>query len=254
MTRLSSTPLSDDPAPRPRTAHEAVIVGIREHAPGTRSLFLKLPTQQRFLFKPGQFLSFLLPVAGKELTRPYSIASDPEESTELEICFNLAPNGLGSQYLFERTIGDALRFTGPWGTFVFDQPPQGVECVFLADRTGIAAMRPMIRHALSLGEQFPVQLLYGAPQEEELLYRAELEDLARMSARFRFAPLLSAPTSEWLGLRGTLGEQVQQRYLNADDDRSRHFYICGIGSIVTELRDTLRRAGYERRAVHYEKW
>ncbi len=251
---MSSTSRLDDPAPRSRVPYQAVIVGIREHTSDTRSLFLKLPTEQRLFFKPGQFLSFLLPVEGKELTRPYSIVSDPEENSTLEICFNLVLNGLGSQYLFKRKVGDALRFTGPWGTFVFEQPPHGVESVFLADRTGIAAIRPMIRYALSLGERFPVQLLHGALQEEELLYRSELEGLARVCTHFRFAALLSAPSSEWLGLQGTLVEQVEQRYISGSNDRSRHFYICGIGSIVTELRDMLRRAGYERRAVHYEKW
>ena len=254
MTSLTSSLLSGDSAKRPHVPYEASIGDIVEHASDTRSLFLELPAEQRLTFKPGQFLSFLLPVAGQVLTRPYSIASDPEDGGVLEICFNLVPNGLGSRYLFERKIGDVLRFTGPWGTFVFDQPPNNTECVFLADRTGIAAIRPMIRRALSLRTQFPLQLLYSVPREENLLYRAELDVLVRMSARFRFAPLLSEPSSEWLGLRGTLLAQVEQQYIKADSDRSRHFYICGIGSIVTELRDMLRRAGYERRAVHYEKW
>jgi len=30
--------------------------------------------------------------------------------------------------------------------------------------------------------------------------------------------------------------------------------ICGVGDIVPQLRDLLRRAGYERRTVQYEKW
>jgi ferredoxin-NADP reductase len=42
--------------------------------------------------------------------------------------------------------------------------------------------------------------------------------------------------------------------VDADGDRSRHFFICGIGPLVPALRDLLRRAGYERRAVQYEKW
>ena len=37
-------------------------------------------------------------------------------------------------------------------------------------------------------------------------------------------------------------------------DASRHFFVCGVGEIVPRLRGLLRGAGYERRAVHYEKW
>jgi ferredoxin-NADP reductase len=233
--------------------YEAEIVSIVEHAPDTRSLFLRLPAGQRLTFKPGQFLSLLLPVAGKELTRAYSIASSPEEDQGLEICLNLVPNGLGSQYLFERSVGETLRFTGPWGAFVFEQLSQA-ECVFIADRTGVAAIRPMLHRALLLESQSSVQLLYGTPLEVQLLYRAEWEALARASARFRFLPVVGEPSPEWQGLRGSLLAEVERRYVRADLDRRRHFYICGIGMIVTELRDLLRRAGYERRAVHYEKW
>ncbi len=251
-TPTSSTPM-DTPVARSRAVYEADIVDIVEHAPDTRSLFLQLPGEQRLTFKPGQFLSLQLPVAGQDLTRPYSIASNPEENRVLEICLNLVPNGLGSHYLFERKIGEKLHFTGPWGTFIFDQPPQA-ECVFLADRTGVAAIRPMLRRALSMETPFPVHLLYGVPQEDQLLYRAEWETFARTSTHFNFTPLLSEPSLEWRGLQGTLLTEVEQRYVKADDDRRRQFYICGIGALVTQLRDLLRGAGYERRAVHYEKW
>ncbi len=39
-----------------------------------------------------------------------------------------------------------------------------------------------------------------------------------------------------------------------DSDRSRQFYLCGVGKGVITLRNLLRGAGYERRAVHYEQW
>ena len=44
------------------------------------------------------------------------------------------------------------------------------------------------------------------------------------------------------------------RWIVADADRTRQFYICGVGDGVIQLRDLLRGSGYERRAVHYERW
>src|SRR5262245_23442486 len=244
--------LSAEPS-RPRTTYAATIERIFEHTVDTRSFFLRLPHGQRLVFKPGQFLSLLLPVQGKILTRPYSIASDPEENSLLEICLNLVPNGSGSHYLFERTVGETLRFTGPWGTFVLEQPPQ-VECIFLADGTGIAPIRPMIRRALATRREKPVRLLHSAPTESNLLYRKELETLAWKHEQFTFDSLLSNPPTNWTGLHGSLLEHVRHRYVKVDNDRSRHFYICGVGQQVVELRDLLRQAGYQRRDVHYEKW
>ena len=51
-----------------------------------------------------------------------------------------------------------------------------------------------------------------------------------------------------------LFELAQARWVGGDADRTRHFYICGVGKGVIRLRDLLRGAGYERRAVHYEQW
>jgi ferredoxin-NADP reductase len=51
-----------------------------------------------------------------------------------------------------------------------------------------------------------------------------------------------------------LAAETQRRWVDADSDRSRHFFVCGVGKGVLRLRDLLRGAGYERRAVHYEQW
>src|SRR5262245_8663329 len=228
-----------------RVTYEATIERIFQHNLDTRSFFLRLPSDQQLTWKAGQFISLLLPVAGETLIRPYSIASSPEEGNLLEICLNLVPDGPGSHYLFARTVGETLRFTGPWGTFVFDQLPQA-ECVFIADGTGIAPIRPMIRRALASGQQSPVRLLYSAPRECDLLYREEWEAHARNCHWFVFEPLLSNPSSRGDELCSPLVEYVERRYVSQDDDRSRHFYICGVGQQVTQLRDLLRRAGYQR--------
>jgi ferredoxin-NADP reductase len=226
----------------PRATYEATIERIVDRAPDTRSFFLRLSQRQRFTFKPGQFISCLLPVGEQTMIRPYSLASNPE-APELEICLNRVPGGLGSAYLFGLRPGAILRFTGPWGTFVLDSAPEA-ECVFIADGTGVAPIRPMLYRALRSPSVHPIRLHCAAAGRPYLLYADELEAAACTHARFTFAPLLDA----------LLSEEIERRYVTLDRDRSRHFYICGVGEIVPRLRDLLRRAGYERRAVQYEKW
>jgi ferredoxin-NADP reductase len=236
-----------------RTPSEATIEHIVTHNTDTRSFFLRPMNGQRLVFKPGQFISLLLPVGGEILTRPYSIASSPEDGDLLEICLNLVPGGPGSHYLFARSISEKVNFTGPWGTFVLDQLLEA-ECVFIADGTGIAPIRPMIRRVLARGSQFPLRLLYGATKEGNLLYRNELEAWEREHGGFVFEPVLQNPPPGWTGLRGALLENVERYFVKQDPDRTRQFYICGVGELVLRLRDLLRGAGYQRRAVQYEKW
>jgi CDP-4-dehydro-6-deoxyglucose reductase len=220
---------------------EATLSRVVEHAPDTRSLFLRLPAGERLEFRPGQFISCLLPIGGERLIRPYSLASSPEDD-ELEICLNLVPGGPGSRYLFDLSAGATVRFTGPWGTFVLDAAPDA-ETVFVAEGTGIAPIRPMLHRALARGPRRPLHVLHGADGQPSL-FRAELEHLARMHERLRFASV-TAPE---------LRDEVVRRWVGADGDRSRRFFVCGVGAIVRTLRDLLRGAGYERRAVQYEQW
>ena len=214
---------------------------VVDHGADTRSLFLRLPVDLDF--RPGQFISCQLPVGDKTLIRPYSIASSPEESRRLEILLNLVPGGPGSHYLFGLPLGATVRLTGPWGSFVLERAPEA-ETVFLADGTGIAPIRPMLRRALATATGHPVRLVAAAASPQRVLYRAELEALAQAHPPFRWEYVPS----------GALADEVSRRYVERDADRSRRFFICGVGTIVPTLRDLLRRAGYERRAVQYEKW
>ena len=214
-------------------AREALLEAITEHDANTRSLFLRLAAP--LAFRPGQFISCLLPIGGETLIRPYSIASRPEESSRLELLFNRVPGGRGSRYLFGLRPGDPIHFTGPWGVFTLDRAPDG-EAVFIAEDTAIAPVRPMLHRAAATARH-PLTLLHATDQP---LYHAEL-------AALRGVTVAVVP-------RAALLAEVERRWVRADSDRRRHFYLCGIGAVVLALRDCLRGAGYARRAVQYEKW
>ncbi|MGH7896188.1 MAG: ferredoxin--NADP reductase [Candidatus Binatia bacterium] len=211
----------------------ARVAAIVDHAPDTRSLLLTLA--EPLTFRPGQFLSCLLPVGAERIIRPYSIASDPEQPRELEVLLDRVPGGPGSSHLFGLRPGDALCFTGPWGTFTLDEAPPA-ETIFIAEGSGIAPVRPMIRRAVRTARH-PLRLLYGTRLG---IYREELEALPGVHVDV-------VPPER-------LPNEVLRRCVDADVNRSRHFFICGVGAIVHTLRDRLRGAGYARRAVQYEKW
>jgi ferredoxin-NADP reductase len=211
----------------------AILESVADHGADTRSLVLRIPGG--LAFRPGQFVSCLLPIDGERIIRPYSIASDPEERERVELLLNLVPGGRGSRYLFDLAAGATLQLTGPWGTFVLDRAPDA-EAVFVAIETGIAPIRPMVHRAVATATH-PVTLLHATAHP---LYRDELAALHALRVHYVDAALVE--------------EAVRRRYLEADGDRSRRFFICGVGEVVPRLRDALRRGGYARRAVQYEKW
>src|SRR5260370_30292062 len=146
---------------RQRPSYAARIERIFDHAPDTRSLFLKMVSGTPPAFIPGMFISISIPLPGETRVRPYTITSSPEDGEPFEICFNRVPGGAGVAYLFERGVGDVLNFTGPFGSFTLDRPPNAAT-VFIAERTAIAPTRPMIRRMLARNPIHPVHLLHAA--------------------------------------------------------------------------------------------
>ncbi len=237
--------------PAGRTGYRARIERIFDHTDDVRSLFIRTRATPLPRFIPGMFISIAIPLTDGERVRPYTVASSPEEPAPFEIVFNRVPDGVGTAWLFARAVGDELSFTGPYGAFTLAAAPDA-PLVFIAESTAIAPIRPMMRRALATSSTRRVELLYAADRPEHLLYLRELEALAAAHPRLHVSTLVVGGGSGPLYAR--LGDEIRRRWIAADTDRSRHFYICGVGPGVIELRDQLRGAGYERRSVHYEKW
>jgi len=236
-----------------RTTLNARVERIFDHTSDTRSIFLSLTSGKHLRFIPGQFISITIPLGDETRSRPYSIASDPEDRGPFEICFNRVAGGRGVAWLFDRRVGDTLDFSGPFGAFTIDRTPEA-ELGFIAEGTAIAPIRPMLKRALASssreGAPPKIHLIYAAPDREHLLYAAELEELARTASNFSYETVIAPPEK----IYDRLFELAQARWVIGDADRTRQFYICGVGKGVIRLRDLVRGAGYERRAVHYEQW
>ncbi|MFZ2064089.1 MAG: FAD-dependent oxidoreductase [Candidatus Binatus sp.] len=242
------TPDSPVPAAK-RSTLNARVEKIFDHASDTRSLFLSLTSGMHLRFVPGQFISITIPLGDETRSRPYSIASDPEDRGPFEICFNRVEGGRGVNWLFERRVGDLIDFSGPFGTFTIDLAPEA-ELGFIAEGTAIAPVRPMLKRALASSSAAKIHLIYAAPDREHILYAAELDEIANSAPNFSFETVI-APADK---IYDRVFEMAQARWIDAGADRTRHFYICGVGKGVIRLRDLLRGAGYERRSVHYEQW
>src|SRR5580704_6334740 len=225
-----------------RTTLNARVEKIFDHAADTRSLFLSLTSGKHLRFVPGQFISITIPLGDETRSRPYSIASDPEDRGPFEICFNRVDGGRGVNWLFKRRVGDTIDFSGPFGTFTIDRAPEA-ELGFIAEGTAIAPIRPMLKRALTSSSTRKIHLIYAAPDRGHILYAAELDEIGQTVPNFSYELAIS-PAEK---IYDRLFELAEARWVAGDADRTRHLYVCGIGKGVIRLRDLLRGAGYERR-------
>lgn len=227
---------------------KARLVDWREIAPLTRNFVFDVPDSDRLAFVPGQFLSFTAEINEKEITRAYSVASSPN-GNRFEICLNRVEDGLFSPHLFDLKRGDLLEFRGPYGAFHFRNPVGN--SILVATGTGIAPFRSMLQAQLPIDDAHEFTLIFGVRHEHGLLYRSELDELARRYSNLRFIPTLTRPDGDWTGRTG----RVQGHLIEVlGDGRDVDVYICGLNEMVDETRGLLKSLGFERKRIIFEKY
>jgi NAD(P)H-flavin reductase len=227
---------------------KAMLLETRELAPDVRHFYFEAPDVAELHFKPGQFVSFTETILGKEIIRPYSIAS-LAAGNRFELCLNRVEEGLFSPHLFAMKPGDTVEMSKPLGFFVVRNP--GKPAVFIATGTGIAPFRPMAPGYLSHPEAKDLTLIFGVRYENSVYYREEFEALAAANPSFTFWPTLSRPGPSWQGRTG----HVQLHVLEAiGDRRDLDIYICGMKAMVDEVRAILKGLGFDRKQIIFEKY
>lgn len=209
------------------------------------------PGEAPFDFAPGQWVSLELPLPEGRLPRPYSVASLPGELPLFDVIVTHVAGSAAAEYLWALEPGQALEFTGPFGTFVLPER-LAAPVIAMATGTGVAPLRPMIHALLARAEGPPaITLLFGARTEEDLLYRAEFEALAEDDPRFVYGPVLSRAPESWPGARGYVQSALVT--LMADQPGS-HVFACGLRRMVDDVRQFLAARHVPRAQVHFERY
>ncbi len=217
-------------------------------APGVRHFVFEAPELDRLDFVAGQFVSLTDSIAGRAITRAYSIASAPGESNRFELCLNRVDGGAFTPHLFELSPGDVVDMPPPLGTFTLRQPLR--DSLLVATGTGIAPFRSMLRAEVRTGSP-AFTLLFGVRHESHLLYRQEFEEMALDFPQFRFWPTLTQPGAAWAGRAG----RVQAHLAEAvEDRRDIDIYLCGLRPMVDDVRQILKSMGFDRKQIRYEKY
>ena len=231
---------------------KARFISSRELAPETRHFDFEVIGPEPLRFDPGQFISIVHLVNGREITRAYSIASPRSRENRFSLCLNRVAAGLVSPFLFALAPGDEIEVGDPLGYFTLRHP--GRHVVFIATGTGIAPFRSMLLEYLPKYES-KITLLFGARFEEGLLYRAELEDLASEHSHFNLLPTITRPTESWKARTGRVQLHIEEALAMASPDPATiDVYICGLKEMVEEVRTLLKGRGLDRKQIISEKY
>ena len=205
---------------------------IERVAPDVVVISLQLPAAERFQYRAGQYIEFMLP-GGKR--RSYSMANGPGQEGPLTLHIRHLPGGLFTEQVFgtmkER---DILRFEGPLGTF-FLREDSDKPIVLLASGTGFAPIKAIVEHMIHLQSTRPMLLYWGGRRPQDLYMDALCRQWQASLPHFRYVPVVSdaQPADAWQGRDGFVHRAVidDLPYLSAYQ-----VYACGAPVMIDSAR------------------
>jgi ferredoxin-NADP reductase len=218
-------------------------------------------------FEPGQWVNLLIPVsppapsndAGATgpvpwLRRAYSIASPPREDGTFELAVTRVQGGPGSNFLHALEIGAEIEVEGPQGFFT-RTPEFAAPTLFVATGTGLTPLRSMLLAAIEAGARTRTHVLLGVRHEADLLFREELEALARAHDWLTVTFTLSRPSEAWTGARGYVQNHVRAALAELARHGEPHVFACGLQRMVGAVRELVRKElEFPRQRMHAERF
>ena len=203
-----------------------------------------------FMFEPGQFLTVAVSADGKQVKRSYSIASSPCCHGWCEITVKRESGGIVSGHLHEHVNeGDQLDVSGPYGHFTF----RGIEApsvVFVAGGVGITPLMSSVRYLTDQSWNGRIDLIYACTRLDAIIFREELDHLARRHPNLHVMIVLSdEPSTSWSGSRGYVTAEL---LAGVPDIRSRRIHLCGPPVMMEAVKKALGNLGVSEDLIKTE--
>jgi NAD(P)H-flavin reductase len=193
-----------------------------------------------FTFRPGQFVELSVLGVGEG---PFSLPSSPTRRGFFQLGIRRA--GVLTDFLFDRTVeGDSVGIRGPLGNGFPIELLKGHDVLLVAGGLGMVPLRGMLHYLIDLRDHFGrVILLYGTRSPEQVLFREELESLAR---RGDAEIMLSVDTTQgkpWGGKVGVVTQLIDDVKL---DVAGTYAIACGPPVFYKFMLDKLVRLGFAK--------
>jgi ferredoxin-NADP reductase len=231
----------------------AEVRGILVETYRVKSLLLE--PAQPLGYQAGQHVDVRLTADdGYQAQRSYSISSAPEDKL-LSLTVERVPDGEVSPYLIdELRVGDKLQLRGPvGGHFVWTSAMSDPLCL-IAGGAGVTPLMAMLRHRAKAPRRIPTLLLYSARSLRDVIYRDELDAMARRDGGLRIIYALTREQPEnWQGHWGRISKALLAATCFPASQHPR-IYVCGPSSLVESVSGLLVELGFDAFRIRTERF
>ena len=191
---------------------------------------------------------------GYQAQRSYSIASAPEDR-HVSITVERLEDGEVSPYLAgEVRPNDDIELRGPIGGYFVWKADDRRPLLLIAGGSGVVPLMAMLRHRSATRAATPARLLYSSRAYEEVIFRAELDQLAAADAGLAVSHTLTrSQPSGWAGYARRIDRAMisDVAWPKADSPIA---FVCGPTSFVEAAATALVEHGYDPAWIKTERF
>lgn len=200
-----------------------------------------------FEFAPVQFCGLEIPTKQGSIEYPMSLACSPTRPY-LEFGARLSSSPWKESFAALRP-GDEAEVDGGYGHFLLHESSPAV---LVAGGIGITPLKGMAEFATDRKLPIDLRIVYSSRSEEEIAYRAELDELVRRNPRLAVTYTLTRapPGGTWTGRTGRIDAELLADAARGLTDPT--YYVCGQSGLVQETYRSLVDRGVGADRITYE--
>lgn len=232
--------------------YEGTVGESRQVTPNIKELTFLLTDPREITFQAGQYVQVQAPdpETGEPVYRAYSMSSMPTVRDRIQLNVRLEPGGIASTYLHNLGEGEPVKFSGPYGDFLFAHSGRDVTC--LATGVGLAPFRSLIPQILRETTEVRVFLFFGTPSRRDIYGLEDIEEWKK-DERFAYIPILSNESEkDWGGEWGRIDHVFFNKHF--EERKGDEFYLCGAPVVVNSLTAQLIERGVSESRIHFDKF
>lgn len=206
-------------------------------------------------FGAGKYLTVFETIEGMPVTRAYSISSSPKDSLEGKyvLTIKLVEGGLMSRYIFDTwEVGTKVEVSAPSGNFEYQPLRDAKKVICLAGGSGITPFVSMANAVNDGDEDFEMTLLYGSRNYENILFRQELDELAKKCDKIKVVNVLSDENAEIPENceKGFITAELIKKY--APENEPYSVFLCGPQQMYAFVDKELEKLELPKKYIRHE--
>jgi len=240
--------------------HKLKVTEVKNEIADAVSVSFHVPDELKssFNYFPGQYTTLKMTVNGQPVNRSYSFCSSPYLHEPITIAIKRVAGGVGSNYINDNfKPGLEIEVMEPMGKFTSPLDANNEKHYYLfGGGSGITPIISILKSVLVKEPKSKVTLFYGNRNEESVIFKDKLVELAAQHAdRFKLVHIFDVPLNAAHPYSGYLVKEMALRLLRENTSlnfQNGEFFICGPTPMMKEAEAALELLGIPKDKVHIE--